>query len=157
MLKNSFLYLFKLSLFVLIMFNFVSCTNTSTQFLTVDDQQLDLSQEHGKWLVVNYWTTWCNSCIKNIGVLDQLKKRLKNKNVQVVSINYDFPSKKQLKKLVKHFHIEYPVLLRDPAEQLNLGHVYILPTTFVINPQGHIVAKLKSIRNVDTILRYIHV
>jgi thiol-disulfide isomerase/thioredoxin len=99
-----------------------------------------LDQYQGKWVVVNFWATWCGSCIKELPDLAALHKQNKNSDIVVVGINYESISMDRLKGFVSAYDIPYPVWRSDTLEVTPLGRVPALPTTYIIDPAGNVVA-----------------
>lgn len=97
-------------------------------------------QYKGKWVVVNYWATWCKTCLKEIPDLIEFHKNNKDKNIVVVGINFESIKEEQLKKFVADKNIPFMVLNAEPAPKTPLGRVPALPTTYIINPQGKVIA-----------------
>ena len=96
----------------------------------------------GKWVFINYWAEWCQSCLDEIPELNRFYEKHRSTNVAFFAVNYDgLPEFKQ-KKLARYFKIQYPNLSHDPARALNLGDITGVPVTFVFNPQGKLVKKL---------------
>lgn len=97
-----------------------------------------------KWIVINYWAPWCHSCRHEVAALNAFAREHAN-DVVVLGVDYDDPNDiAVLKDLVKKFSIEYPVLLHDPAKYFSLPTVAVLPTTFILQPAGEIVARLRG-------------
>lgn len=90
----------------------------------------------GKWLVLNYWATWCAPCRDEMPEL--VKFQAENDNVQVLGIAYEDATIEKLQNFAEDFGITYPLLRIDVynppgfAEEGGLG----LPTTIVYNPEG---------------------
>ena len=85
--------------------------------------------------MVNYWATWCDSCIKEIPDLSTLHEQNKSENIIVVGINNE-----KLKGFVSAYEIPYPVWRSKELEITPLGPVLALPTTYIIDPEGNVVA-----------------
>jgi len=106
----------------------------------VNGEMQSLDQYKGKWLIVNYWATWCSTCMKELPNLFSLHEENKDKDIVVVGINYESISQKRLKKFVEDKSIPYSVLSSKPVELTPLGRVPALPTTYIIDPEGKVVA-----------------
>ena len=104
----------------------------------LDGQLQSLDQYRGKWVVVNYWATWCSTCLKEIPDLVSLHED--NKDIVVVGINFENISRNRLKTFVEGRSLPYPVLRSKPVAETPLGAVPALPTTYIIDPDGNIVA-----------------
>ncbi|MEZ4791933.1 MAG: TlpA family protein disulfide reductase [Gelidibacter sp.] len=67
--------------------------------------------------VVNFWATWCAPCVKELPYFEDLNKKYSGKNVKVILVSLDFPSKydSNLKPYIKGHHIQSKVVaLNDP-------------------------------------------
>jgi len=106
----------------------------------VDGKAQSLDQYKGKWVVVNYWATWCGTCMKELPELIDFHENNKENNAVVVGINFETINKNGLKEFVAEKTIPYTVLNTEPVKNTPLGPVPALPTTYIIDPQGNVVA-----------------
>lgn len=106
----------------------------------VNGQMHSLDQYHGKWVIVNYWATWCNTCMKELPDLISMHESNKDTDIVVVGVNFESIGSKQLKEFVAQQSIPYPVLHSEPVPVTALGKVPALPTTYIIDPDGKVVA-----------------
>ena len=113
-----------------------------------------LDQYKGKWLIVNYWATWCNTCIKELPELIDFHEN-NDVNAVVVGINFETIERNRLKEFVNSRTIPYTVLNTEPVEKTPLGPVPVLPTTYIINPQGKVVAGSSGIVTRENLENYI--
>jgi len=106
----------------------------------VDGQMQSLDQYKGKWLIVNYWATWCGTCMKELPELIDLHENNKDNDIVVVGINFEEIKRENLKAFVSKKSIPYAVLNTVPVKETPLGLVPALPTTYIIDPEGNVVA-----------------
>ncbi|WP_162846798.1 TlpA family protein disulfide reductase [Marinicella litoralis] len=98
--------------------------------------EVNAEDYRGKWLVLNYWATWCAPCRDEIPEL--VKFQNENTHVQILGIAYEDAEVNKLKNFADDFGVNYPLLTIDVynppgfAEEGGMG----LPTTIVYNPQG---------------------
>ena len=102
-----------------------------------------LSDYKGKWVIINYWATWCKPCLTEIPALNNLYQQNKNK-VVVLGVSYDKLSHTEINKVVTQFSIRYPMLSTFPIQKIGVKNVSVLPTTFIITPQGQLAKTLKG-------------
>ena len=116
----------------------------------------DLKDYRGKWVVVNYWATWCPPCLEEIPDLIKFHDKHKDHDAVVVGVDYEDLTATQLAGHVKQLGISYPVMQADPSVNPAFGDVPGLPTTFLINPQGELVAKQVGPITAAALESYIH-
>jgi thiol-disulfide isomerase/thioredoxin len=94
----------------------------------------------GKWVLVNYWATWCPPCLVEIPDLIELHENKKN-NLVVIGVALDYRNAQQVTDFAESMLISYPIVLgtRDVVNQI--APVQGLPTTYLFNPEGKMVAQ----------------
>lgn len=100
-----------------------------------------LSDYRGKWVLVNFWATWCLSCMSEIPDLVALNDAHKNQDMVVISVVMDYKSARQVTTYTTKHGITYPVVLgkSNTAEQLFVPPVNGYPTTYLIDKEGKVV------------------
>lgn len=112
--------------------------------LLKDTQGKDVSFDSlkGKWVFINYWAGWCDTCVEEIPEFNRFYERHKKDPVALFAVNYDnLPLFKQ-NSLIHKLNIQYPNLLTDPGKELRLGDIRGVPVTFIFNPKGELVKTL---------------
>jgi len=99
-----------------------------------------LSGYKGKWVLVNYWATWCPPCLEEIPDLIALNENKKN-NLVVIGVAMDYRSAKQVTDFADGLLVDYPIVLGNPQIVSQIGPVQGLPTTYLFNPEGKMVAQ----------------
>lgn len=94
----------------------------------------------GKWVVVNYWATWCPPCLDEIPELVKFHEAHKNGDAVVLGVNFEVADEKYLRQFVEENFISYTVLRANPSSKSPFGWINGLPTTFLISPKGEVVA-----------------
>jgi thiol-disulfide isomerase/thioredoxin len=108
----------------------------------IHGKQHHLADYRGKWVVVNYWATWCPPCLDEIPELIDFHEKHKGKDAVVLGINYEEDiDVTYLRKFVEEYLISYPVLRGNPDGPAPLGQIYGLPSTFIISPEGEVVSR----------------
>ncbi|MEE9332145.1 MAG: TlpA disulfide reductase family protein [Methylophilaceae bacterium] len=98
-----------------------------------------LSQYKGKWLIVNYWATWCPPCLEEVPELVALFDHRKDKDVMVVGVVFDYESIKEVTSYVDDMLMSYPIVLGNANIAKQIGSAEVLPTTYLYNPKGKLV------------------
>jgi len=107
----------------------------------VNGSKVNLNQYQGRWLVVNYWATWCPPCIVEMPELQSFHDEHVDKGAMVIGINVEDISKDRLTTFLDDYFITYPNFIAGPTQQSELGLIPGLPTTFLVSPEGEVVAR----------------
>ncbi len=112
------------------------------QAFTLSDNQGKvhrLADYKGKWVLVNFWATWCPPCLEEIPELTALHEDAKL-NVAVIGIALDYRNPRQVLEFAEQMLVSYPIVLGTYAMTNQIGPVRGLPTTYLYDPQGRLVA-----------------
>lgn len=107
----------------------------------LDGKVHSLSDYRGKWVVVNHWATWCPPCLEELPELDQFHLRHKDKDAVVWGVNEEDISPEELRKFLQGNPVGYPVFQVPADSGSPLGAVPAIPTTFLISPEGEVIAR----------------
>ncbi|MDH5232961.1 MAG: TlpA family protein disulfide reductase [Gammaproteobacteria bacterium] len=117
---------------------FVQASDNDLVLADVNNIEHRLSDYRGKWVVVNYWATWCPPCVEEMPELEFFYQNYKDK-AMVLGVNMEDAPVQKVKAFVEEHMISYPILLAEPDRRGPLGEIPALPTTFIISPEGKIV------------------
>lgn len=110
-----------------------------------------LSHYKGRWVLVNYWATWCPPCLEEVPDLVNLYDKHKLKDLMVLGVVFDYTDVNEVKQYVDDMLMSYPVVLGDDSVAEQIGRMDVLPTTFIYNPQGKLVKIKRGIVTRDFI------
>lgn len=115
-------------------------TNFSLQSL--NGENISLDQYKGKYLLVNFWATWCGPCKVEMPSLEALYQRFKSDKFDILAISNDMFGATVVEPYVKAHDLSFTFLL---DQQLKVSYQYgvvSLPTTFLIDPKGNIIGAM---------------
>jgi thiol-disulfide isomerase/thioredoxin len=119
------------------------------QLKDVFGNTVSLSAFRGKIVFLNFWATWCPTCVVEMPSMQKLHRRFKDKNFVMVAINLH-ETDAQVKSFFRKFKLSFTALLDSSGEVGSWFAVNALPTTFVLDKEGRIVGKALGPREWDS-------
>lgn len=100
-----------------------------------------LSDYLGKWVVVNYWATWCPPCREEMPELQAFHDNHADTDGVVLGFNTEVIKEKEIQQFLDDYFVTYPNFRIGPVSDTEFGRVPGLPTTFLVSPQGTVEAR----------------
>jgi len=118
-------------------------------FESRDGKPLRLADFRGRVLLVNLWATWCAPCVREMPSLDRLQRRLGDR-LSVLAISEDRGAGHVVEPFLAKLGLERLTVYLDPGSAAQQAFaVRGLPTTFLIDRDGRILASLEGAADWD--------
>jgi len=102
-------------------------------------KQHRLSNYQGKWVLVNYWATWCPPCLEEVPDLVMLYDQHKDQSLMVIGVAQEYKTSQEVADFAEDMLMSYPIVLGTKSVNDQIGPSEILPTTYIYNPQGKLI------------------
>lgn len=123
-----------------------AATPTALPDLPITDEtgaEHRLSDYRGKWVVLNFWATWCAPCRSEMPTLDKLQAELGGDHLAVVPVATLRNTVPGVQRFYAESHVtRLPVRLDPQAAMARQLGILGLPVTLILDPQGREVARL---------------
>mgnify|MGYP001138511207 CR=1 FL=1 len=97
----------------------------------------------GKVILLNFWASWCPPCIQEMPELERLKQQMSDQPFEIIALNVG-EKRYKVRKFLKLINFDLPVLLDTKKELFNSWEIKTLPTSFLIDANGHIRYKVRG-------------
>ena len=102
---------------------------------------VNLGQYKGRFVVLNFWATWCLPCKTEMPDLAAIQNDYAATGVQVIGASADeLPDSAKVLKFTRDVKVNFPVWLgATTADMERFGVGRVLPATVIINREGKVV------------------
>lgn len=119
------------------------------KLVDLQGEQVSFESLKGKVIFMNIWATWCPPCIAEMPNIQKLYDKVNSDRIAFVMLSVDEDGMDKVKKFIDRKGFTFPVYM--PASQLPKEfYSNAIPTTFIISPEGKIVAKQEGMAEYDT-------
>jgi cytochrome c biogenesis protein CcmG/thiol:disulfide interchange protein DsbE len=123
---------------------------------TLQGETLGLEAFHGRYLVINFWSSWCGPCAEEAGVLEAAFRKW-GKNVAFLGVVFE-DSEANARRFLQRFPASYPQLF-SPVSTMAIDYAVTgVPETYFIDKEGNIAGKyaapILELRQFDFLLSH---
>ena len=115
--------------------------------VTADNgRTVSLNSFGGKVLVLNFWATWCATCMEELPSLDQFQRDFASSGVVVLGVSVD-KDEKAYKRFLSRVNVAF-LTTRDPESKISADYgTFKFPETYIIGRDGKVLSKIISATN----------
>ena len=119
------------------------------KLLSTAGRSVGLDDFRGKIVFLNFWTTWCPTCITEMPSMEKLHQKLLGKNFAMVTVNIQ-ESASQVKNFFEKYKLTFTALLDTTGEVSTDFGIRAIPTTFILDKSGQIIGRIAGPREWDS-------
>ncbi|PTN12621.1 TlpA family protein disulfide reductase [Nitrosomonas aestuarii] len=124
------------------------------QFQDTDGKIHTLADYKGRWVIINFWATWCPPCLEEIPELIALYED--RKDIMVIGVAMEFSDPEVVMAFVEKMSISYPTVLGTRRIASQLDEISMLPSTYFFDPDGKPAARKLGIVTRESIESFIN-
>lgn len=125
------------------------------EFTDTDGRQRSLSQSRGRYVLLDFWATWCGPCVSSLSRVESLRQKyVERPGLEVIGINLD-QDPQRAKVFLQDRKLPWShALLGDwsSTDAPKRFAVSSMPTYILISPEGTIVAHETSLEAIEHLL-----
>ena len=97
--------------------------------------RVQLSANHGKVTLINFWATWCAPCKAEMPAIQSFYDKHKAEGLEVLAISMDDARDlAEVRKVAQAY--SFPIAMKSDANFKGLGRIWRMPSTFVVDKHG---------------------
>ena len=113
----------------------------------LDGGSVNLEDYRGRFVLLNFWATWCPPCLEEMPSMERLSHRLEDHRFAVLAVSLDEEGAAAVAPFIERLEVTFGVALDPHSKVGTLYGANELPTTFLIDPLGRVIAAAKGARD----------
>ncbi|MBP3303273.1 MAG: AhpC/TSA family protein [Muribaculaceae bacterium] len=135
------------------------------------EQEVKLSDLKGKYVLIDFWATWCKGCVMELPHIKELYNKYHDKGLEVVALSKDYNINTWKEYISTHDMAPYyniltyldttvddkGTIVNDEMEnrQCRFYNISFIPRTFIVDPEGNLMSQPKDEEETDAMLKEI--
>ena len=115
---------------------------------TLQGLSIDSNALAGRVLILNFWATWCGPCKEEMPSLERLRRKFSPEQLQILAVTTDIRPR-EIESFWKQLDLHFEVVLDEQEELSQALMVRNLPTTVIVDAQGHRMGRVMGPREWD--------
>ena len=112
----------------------------------IDGSIINLKDYHHRFVLLNFWATWCVPCLKEMPDLEKAYQQMGSKKLIVLAVGMG-EDKSSISRFAEKHEFTFPMIADSTLEIARLYGVENIPITYLINPEGIIIGRALGIRD----------
>ncbi len=113
----------------------------SFELSTLAGETISSSALAGRVSVINFWASWCAPCREEMPWFVEMVDLYDAEQFAVIGITEDPENTDAIVELLEDLGVNYPIVMSDFEIETEVGGVYGIPTTFILDPDGRVAYK----------------
>lgn len=130
----------------------VNSTAPDFAYETLSGKEIKLSDYRGQYVLIDFWGTWCEPCLKEMPYLKEAYAKYSG-DIKFIGVAADDDKEAVINYVdqnnVPWAQIVVPLDLDDPVEILEEYNVQLFPSVFLIDPDGNVINGAQSHQEKD--------
>ena len=112
----------------------------------MDAKSVNLQDYRGRFVLLNFWATWCSPCLKEMPDLENAYNEMGQEKLVVLAIGMG-ESVKKIKAFFNKYGFTFPLLADNRMKITKLYGVRNIPVTYLIDPDGVVLGRALGVRD----------
>lgn len=125
-----------------------STSQVEVRLQDLNGADVNISDFRGKIVFLNFWATWCPTCVVEMPSMEKLHRKLKDKDFAMVSISIQ-DSAAEVKRFFKQNKLTFAALLDSTGKTVPGFAIRAIPTTLILDKTGRIAGRILGPREWD--------
>ena len=116
-----------------------------------EDHKVNLKTFEGKVVLLNFWASWCQPCIRELPSINRLQTKLGSNKFAVVALNIDRGGKPVAVRFKRKLKLNNLSIYTDKINSVaKMLKIRVLPTTIIFDTKGREVGRMEAAAEWDT-------